>query len=299
MENFRDLPLEVRLSAYIDGQVEAEDAREIEALLEKDAHARDLLNTLRAGSDFGNQAFEEMLKEPVPLSMVRAIRDVSAKPPPVQVASSVNTVSFFRFIPQAIAASAVLLLAGGYSGYFIGKRNAADMPMEISETSAFDLSGTAGVKTRGFDFDAPIAAAPMPAPPISATDVVSIHEVYSKQHDRLAEMPASDADALVAWLSSSTGIQFAIPDLSADGLRFEGGRLIALDGKPAGALFYKDAAGEVVGVYYVKGTAAEARRTEGSRTVVSGSKGQAAWFVAAPATSSVLMDVAGKASAAL
>ncbi|MBL0372030.1 anti-sigma factor [Rhizobium sp. KVB221] len=297
MENFRELPLEVRLSAYLDGQVDPEDARELEALLEKDVHARDLLNTLSAGSDFGNQAFDELLKEPVPLSMVRAIRDTSAKPPPVQMASNTNTISFFRFVPQAIAASAVLLLAGGYSGYFVGKKSAAEMPLEISETTAFEAPGA--VKTRGFSFDTPIMVAPVGAPLISANDVADIHDVYSKQSDRLAEIPASNANALISWLSASTGINFSIPDLSADGLRFEGGRLIALDGKPAGALFYKNAAGEVVGVYYVKGTTTDALKTEGAHTIVSGSKGQTAWFVAAPVTSASLADIAGKASAAL
>ncbi|RYE46059.1 MAG: anti-sigma factor, partial [Hyphomicrobiales bacterium] len=40
MENFKELPLEVRLSAYLDGQVEDDDARELEALIASDAQAK-------------------------------------------------------------------------------------------------------------------------------------------------------------------------------------------------------------------------------------------------------------------
>ena len=72
MENFKELPLDVRLSAYMDGQVSAEDASELEALIASDPKAREILDTLKAGSDFGNQAFEEMLREPVPLNLVRS-----------------------------------------------------------------------------------------------------------------------------------------------------------------------------------------------------------------------------------
>ena len=46
MENFKELPLEVRLSAYLDGQVEAEDARELEALIASDAEAKAIYEQL-------------------------------------------------------------------------------------------------------------------------------------------------------------------------------------------------------------------------------------------------------------
>ena len=40
MENFKELPLEVRLSAFLDGQVEAEDVKELEALIASNDEAR-------------------------------------------------------------------------------------------------------------------------------------------------------------------------------------------------------------------------------------------------------------------
>lgn len=295
MENFKELPLEVQLSAYIDGQLDAADAQEIETLLKSDKQAQSILETLKAGSDFGNQAFEEMLKEPVPLHLVRSIKEASAKPAPVRVAANGNSISFMRFVPQAIAACAVLLLAGGYSGYFIGQRSAAEMPMEISETSAFQApADSKGVKTRGFTFEAPAAAEN-----VEASEVAGVHDVYAKESTRRAEMPASEADTLKSWLSASTGVAISIPDLSADGLKFEGGRLVALGGKPAGALFYSNAKGDVVGLYYLKGATSDGQLAQGSNEIISGTKGETAWFVATPSGNADIKDIAGKASAAL
>ena len=302
MENTREMPLEVRLSAYIDGQLGEDEARELEALVATDPHARELLAVLNAGSQFGTQAFDEMLKEPVPLSLVRAIKDTASKPEaPVRQAANSNIASFFRFIPQAIAASAVLLLAGGYSGYFIGMKSAAEIPMEISETSALEApaGATREIKTRDigkFTFDAPVAVS---LPAIAINDVAGVHDVYSKQTTRLAEVPAADVDTLKSWLSASTGVTFNVPDLTSDGLNFEGGRLVAVDGQPTGALFYKSGKGEVVAVYFTKGTATDGQTAQGANQYLSGSKGDMAWFVAGPNDASQLKDIAGKASAAL
>jgi anti-sigma factor RsiW len=299
MENFKDLPLEVRLSAYIDNQVSESDKRDIEAQLATDPHARELLDLLTAGSDFGNQAFAEMLKEPVPLKLVRTIKgSVTSSGGAVPKAANNNVASFFRFIPQAIAASVVLLLAGGYSGYFIGMKNAAQIPTEISETSGFETAAGGAGKTRELklSFDAP-AIASLPA--IAVTSVADIHDVYSKETTRLAEVPASDSATLKSWLASSIGVSFNIPDLSAEGLNFQGGRLVAVDGNPAGALFYKDAKNEVVAVYFARGTAASGQTLQGANQYLSGTKGDIAWFVAAPNGDSAFKDIAGKASTAL
>jgi anti-sigma factor RsiW len=301
MENFKELPLEVRLSAYIDGQVGEEDKRDIEAQLATDPHARELLDLLKAGSEFGNEAFAEMLKEPVPLDLVRSIKAASTPASSggaVRQAANSNVVSFFRFMPQAIAASVVLLLAGGYSGYFIGMKNAANMPSEISETSGFEAPAGAPAKTREIklSFDTPIQAA---LPAIAVTSVANIHDVYSKETTRLAEIPASDANTLKTWLASSTGVSFNIPDLSAEGLNFQGGRLVAVDGNPAGALYYKDANNEVVAVYFIKGTVAKGQTAEGANQYLTGTKGDTAWFVAGPNGDAALKEIAGKASAAL
>lgn len=299
MENFKELPLEVRLSAYIDGQVSEEDKREIETILATDPHARELLDLLNAGSELGNQAFAEMLREPVPLNLVRAIKATPASSGGGAIsAANSNTVSFFRFIPQAVAASAVLLLAGGYSGYFIGMKSAAQPNMEITETAALEAPQGKTIKTRELklSFNTP---APISLPAIAVTSVAGVHDVYSRETSRLGEIPAAQASDLKVWLAASTGVAFNIPDLSADGLSFQGGRLVAVDGNPAGALYYRSTKGEVVGVYFTKGTVTKGETSEGANQYVSGAKGDTAWIVAGPNGDDALTAIADKASAAL
>ena len=284
MENFKDLPLEVRLSAYLDGQLDEADAREIETLLATDLEAQDIYESLKIGSDLGNQAFEDMLKQPVPLHLVRAIKDASAKPAtPVRQAANGNAISFMRFVPQAIAACAVLLLAGGYTGYFIGQKNVADMPMEISETSAFQASAPTEetVKTRGFTFEAPKADA-MSKSDVALMEIASLHKIYSVDKTHADEVPASQEGEIKSYLEAVTSVAFSVPDLSAEGFKLRGGKLVVAVGQPTGALFYENDAGNVVAVYFMKNADVKgALPAKDGFSVVGGQKDATSYFIAA------------------
>lgn len=208
MENFKELPLEVRLSAYVDGEVEAEDIGEIEALIASDAEAKVIYEQLKAGSAFGNQFFEQMLKEPVPLNLVRSIKAAEARPAPVRQAANGNVVSFMRFVPQAIAASIMLLFAGGYAGYYVAENRipGGEVPQLVSETS--DLEATpGGVKTRGLGdmtFDAlpapaaegekaihPAATREIGKVDVTLMEVADAHKVYAADTVHADEVPAA------------------------------------------------------------------------------------------------------------
>jgi anti-sigma factor RsiW len=300
MENFREFPLEVRLSALIDGQVGDEERKELEDLIASDESARTLFNTLQAGSEFGNQAFAGMLEEPVPLELERAVRKIAAreKSRPVRQAANSNNISFFRMLPQAIAASAVLLLAGGYSGYFIGQNNAIQQPAAISDTAGLEATVPAGeAKTRGFTFNAPIKPVEVADGTISLAEIAAIHGVYASAKTHIAELPATDAGAIVSYLSASTGVAFSIPDLAANGYQFQGGRLIAAEGKPGGALYYSNGKGDVLGLYFIKGELADISSTPasfGSNDVLAWEDRGAQWFLAGP-LGAALPDIAAKA----
>lgn len=282
MENMRELPLEVRLSAYIDGQLDPQDAREIETLLAKDQHAREIFETLKFGSDIGNEAFDEMLKEPVPLHLVRAIKDASAKPAPILVAANSNGKSFFRFIPQAIAASAVLLLAGGYSGYFIGQRSAADMPMEISELSGLQAPASEnGVKTRGFTFDTSNQMN-LSESDVTLMEIAALHKVYAADKAHADEVPAAQEGELKGYLEAVTSVKFSVPDLSSEGFKLRGGKLVVAVGQPTGALFYENDKGNVVAVYFMKNSGIKgAIPAKDGFSVVGGQKDATSYFIAA------------------
>ncbi|GHC49936.1 anti-sigma factor family protein [Neogemmobacter tilapiae] len=82
-------------------------------------------------------------------------------------------------------------------------------------------------------------------------EVATYHKVYAAQGRHLVEVPASESEHLVSWLSKETGVPFTIPDLSAQGLTFEGGRLLVAAGQPVGQLMYRDASGAVIALCFI------------------------------------------------
>lgn len=298
MENFKELPLEVRLSAYLDGQVEAEDIAELEAQIASDAEAKLIYEQLKAGSQFGNQLFEQMLKEPVPLDLVRAIKAAEARPAPVRQAANGNVVSFMRFVPQAIAASIMLLFAGGYAGYYVAENRipGGNMPELVSETSNFEAAPQ-GAKTRSIGnltFDAlpaPAAEGEKAVKPASTREIGKIdvtlmevadaHKVYAADTVHADEVTAAQESELVGYLEAVTSVKFKIPDLSGEGFKLRGGKLVEIVGQPSGALFYEDAGGKSAAVYFMKNENMSGSTVKNGYTVVGGQKDATSYFVAA------------------
>ena len=70
------------------------------------------------------------------------------------------------------------------------------------------------------------------------------YQVFSADQVRPVELMADDRAALVGWLSARLHRPIAVPDLSASGYRFMGGRLVATAHGPAGLLLYDDDHGE-------------------------------------------------------
>lgn len=298
MENFKELPLEVRLSAYMDGQVDADDARELEALIASDAEAKAIYQQLKAGSEFGNQFFEQMLKEPVPLGLVRSIKAAEAKPAPVRQAANGNVVSFMRFVPQAIAASIMLLFAGGYAGYYVAENRipGGDMPELVSETSNLEAAPE-GAKTRSIGnltFDAlpapategekgiqPASTREIGKVDVTLMEVADAHKVYAADTVHADEVPAAQESELVGYLEAVTSVKFRVPDLSAEGFKLRGGKFVEIVGQPSGALFYEDASGKSAAVYFMKNENISGSTVKNGYTVVGGQKDATSYFVAA------------------
>ncbi len=300
--SFRDLPLEIRLSAYLDGQMDADESREIEALIATDDEARSMVDKLALGSEFGTKAFDDMLKEPVPLHLVRAIKDAAAKAETGKPGLRPANNNFFSFLPRAIAASAILLLAGGYSGYYVGMQNAGKMPTSISETSGLQVSNEGqdgATKTRSFEMPAPAAVGESNG--LTLDDVVAGYlTVFGSQTSHMVEIPADQPDMIRTWLKEITAVDVGIPDLSSDGYTLQGARLLAVNSQPMGALFYRDTKGQTIMVGYFKPDpdpaksfdmstldfAAPAKILDGISVGYSMRKGTGIYFVAPEAVSS-------------
>ncbi|MDH6267020.1 anti-sigma factor RsiW [Rhizobium sp. SG_E_25_P2] len=287
MDNLEELPLDILLSAYIDGELDAADAEKIEARLATDADARALLEQLKAGSAHGDDLFDALLREPAPLHLARAIKEAAGQSetsqPSAPLMARAGRGWLFGQAPRAVAASALLLLGGGYAGYTIGRQPVAPEAIIAEAPSAAKAPTTisSGGQTRSFTIGASGSA--QNGKLAAARDVLAVHAVYAAQKSRAAEIPATELDVLTDWLRDSAHVAFDIPDLSADGLTFEGGRLVVISGKPAAALYYRDAGEHRVGVYFSEGRTDPARLSESGVTLLAGMRDGLSWFVAAPA----------------
>jgi len=282
VESTQGLPLEVRLSAYLDGQLPEAEVEEINAILAGDDEARVVYEKLKLGSEFGARAFDRMLQDPIPLDLVRNIKEAGrneddpsklgfAAVPAAEIPANRRS----AFWPQALAASLVIFLAGGAAGYLISEQ----------KQTSFQAASNQFAPARTW-----------------LDDVAEYHRIYSRQARHLVEVPASESGHIVDWLSASTGVPFALPDLSAQKLTFEGARLLVAGGKPTAQLLYRDAENEIFAICFlqsepVEGTTPLAESMRNDIGLVTWQKGKASYVVVGPSADPDLERIAEVVSA--
>ncbi len=107
--------------------------------------------------------------------------------------------------PHAIAAALALLIVGGAAGWFASLQVNAPKAMEFADFA------------------------------------IEAHEIYTRENRHAVEVAANDSEHLTSWLSKRVGHKLVIPDLTARGYTFLGGRLLAAGLQPAAQLMYEDA----------------------------------------------------------
>jgi anti-sigma factor RsiW len=113
---------------------------------------------------------------------------------------------------RAIAASVLLLVVGGAGGWSL-----RDMAIEHSETG-----GVAAL----------------------AQEAAYTFDVYGVDRSHPVEFGAKDKAQLINWIASRIGRTVSVPDLTASGYAFMGGRLVATPHGAAGLLMYSNALGQ-------------------------------------------------------
>ena len=218
-----------RLVAYLDGELEAAERREIEIWLDADPVAVEKLAAFAESAKLLRLAFDEALHEPLPDRLIAAARGEAA----AAAEAGAEIVPFERRPAAAprsprprwriwlpAAASLFGLVIGGGGGYlgvgrFLGSAaGGADSDRPALEAAAADnawLDNAAGY----FKLF------------VSAGDNV------------LVDVPATgDTRAALQKISQSLPQAVRLPDLKPWGLNFRGARLVVVEGRPAAQLVY-------------------------------------------------------------
>lgn len=205
-----------KLGAFLDGELSDAEMREIEDALAESPALQSELEELIAADAAAQAEFAAILDEPVPIELAAAIQNA---PTGQNVANDPGAPSSRTWL-SAIAALVVLAIGGG-AGYYVG----------LSQEQQ-------------------VAAAPG-----WLDDIADYHRVYAGQGRHLVEVPAAEADHIQTWLTKSVGAEVRIPDLSAQGLTFQGARLLVAAGKPVSQLMYTDAEKRVVALCLIQSDA--------------------------------------------
>lgn len=128
---------ESTLIAYVDGELDTQTVREVEAKLAQDENARQYVEHLRALAALARVAFNDVLHEPVPQRLKDAAMgkttNAGATPNVVNFRPKAKTFGGGRGWPQsfAAAASVAFLVLGLGGGYSIAERT-GDRPLHMA-----------------------------------------------------------------------------------------------------------------------------------------------------------------------
>jgi anti-sigma factor RsiW len=216
---------DVMLMAYVDGEVDAATARQIERAIGADSALAERVRMFRESAAVLRGAFAESLHEKVPDRLVAALS-------PLAKADKVVALGARRparqIVGWAVAASlAALVVGAGGTYWYVAGEQLASSGVQLASAE------------RWLDH------------------VSGFYDVYSdemKKDDRLlVDFKADDIPELSNWFSARLNRPLSVPDLSGQGFRPQGGRLLIINGKPAAQFLYRSEEGEVVGLAIASG----------------------------------------------
>ena len=212
------------LVAYLDGELDDDERRHVEAWLEADPVVRERLAALAQSGDLLRGAYADIVDEPVPPRLIAAARGASGTTP--QEAEilvlkrpgwAAITLPARRWqIGLAAAAGLFGVIFGGVGTYLgMGLLNPANPAAERRVAAAAANAGWLDNAAGYYKLT------------VSAGD------------NMLIDVPASnDPREALQKISESLPPQLRVPDLKPWGLNFRGARLVVVEGRPAAELVY-------------------------------------------------------------
>jgi len=214
-------PSDEVLVAYLDGEVDETTAAEVGLWLERDADLRARLQALIESTALVRDAFDEVLREPVPERLMAAARGrVPEAYAPEAEAEIAATVVPFRAKPG------VMRRMIGNPRWGLGLAAAASLSFLVIGAGGGYLAGSGDVSVDGV---------PQTASATSWLDNIAGYHNLLISSATGAESTVFDVPA-----GSEKGLptDIRIPDLKPWGLAFQGARKLMSEGKPAYQFFY-------------------------------------------------------------
>lgn len=220
---------DVMLMAYVDGEVDARTAREIEAAIAADQAIGRRVAMFRQTGALARGAYGDVLHEPVPDRLTRLFA-AAPGPEPVPITASrtprpPRDERLWRHAGWAVAAglAAVALFQSGLHDTVL--RGALPVPQTVAVLGDTD---------RWVD---------------TLSAWYRVHRAsFEKDQRLLVDIGAENIPELERWVGGKLQRHIVVPDLSAHGYRQQGGRLLLIGRRPAAQFFYAGTAGDLLQV---------------------------------------------------
>ena len=214
-------PSDELLVAYLDGEVEETVAIEVESWLEQDPDLRTRLQVLTESATHIRDAFEEILREPVPDRLMAAARGRDAI-----AAEPVKGATILSFGARLASVTARKGMANRRWG--LGVAAAASLSFLVIGAGGGYLAGTGDVTIDGVQPSATTTS--------WLDNIAGYHNLLISSANG-AENTVFDVPA-GADSEKKLPSDVRIPDLKPWGLTFQGARKLVVEGKPAFQFFY-------------------------------------------------------------
>jgi len=226
-----DRPDEAKLSAWLDGELDAATRAQVDAWLRDHPEEAAQVRLWAADRDALRARFDPVLDEPIPPALLQTVQQHAAP-------AAANQASWRR-----VAVVAGLLLTGGLAGGLVGVSVAGG---ESASLAALSLPWSDGsrMRTGGWQHRAAVAHT------VYAPEVRHPVEVNVAQGSA-AEQRAQE-EHLARWLSKRLDMSIQLYDLRAQGFELVGGRLLPDAAGPSAQLMYQNGGGQRVTLYLRK-----------------------------------------------
>lgn len=226
-----DRPDQARLSAWLDGELDAGTRAQVDAWLRDHPEDAAQVRLWAADRDALRARFDPVLDEPIPPALLQVLQQ-----PAVPVAARPG-------LWRRVALVAGLLFTGGLAGGWVGASLAGGEPLSLA---ALPLPWSDGsqVRTGGWIHRAAVAHA------VYAPEVRHPVEVNVAQGSA-AEQQAQE-EHLARWLSKRLDMPVRLYDLRAQGFELVGGRLLPDAAGPSAQLMYQNGGGQRITLYLRK-----------------------------------------------